>query len=199
MHRRRHRTRITFPSTTPVAWDQEPGLPCWDVLQTKKGSGMLPGWRGTHTRPTHRPSWVGAEMDPKVGGEPSTALGSPWLVRPSSRTLSGEGLGSRGGDVSSDTSSHLSIGDGRDGSCRVSAHARQQLLQVLSCPGHPASQLRHHLAGKGPSSGKQLGVQVTHFAQGNMGSQPVQPVPAAQPQRGRADVSQHQPSSHRGV
>lgn len=54
-------------------------------------------------------------------------------------------------------SSHLSVRDGRDGSRRVSAHARQQLLQVLSCPGHPASQLGHHLAEKGLSSGKQLG------------------------------------------
>lgn len=102
MHRRRHRTRITFPSTTPVAWDPELGLPCWDVLQTKKGAGVLPGWRGTHTRPTHRPSWVGVEMHPKVGREPSTTLESPWLVRPSSRTLPGLGLGSRGGDVSTD-------------------------------------------------------------------------------------------------
>lgn len=150
--------------------------------------------RGTHTRPTHWPSWVGAEMDPKVGGEPSTPLGSPWLVRPSSRTLSGVGLGSRGGDVSTD-SPHLPVRDGRDGSRRVSAHARQQLLQVLSCPGHPASQLRHHLAGQGPSSGGQLGVQVTHFAQGKTGSQALQPR-ASSTGRGRADVSQHRP---RGV
>lgn len=83
MHRRRHRTRITFPSTTPVAWDQELGLPRWDVLQTKKGVGMLPGWRGTHTRSTHRPSWVKAATHPKVSGEESsTTLRSPWLVRP---------------------------------------------------------------------------------------------------------------------
>lgn len=53
-------------------------------------------------------------------------------------------------------SSHLSVRDGCDGSRRVSAHTRQQLLQVLSCPGHLASQLGHHLAGKGLSSGKQL-------------------------------------------
>lgn len=202
MHRRRHRTRITFPSTTPVAWDQELGLPCWDVLQTKKGVGMLPGWRGTHTRSTHMPSWVKAAMHPKVwGAEPSTTLRSPWLVRPSSRTLSGMGLGSRGGHVFTDTSFHLSVGDGRNGSCRVSAHARQQLLQVLSCPGHLASQLGHHLAGKGPSSAKRLGwvCAGSHFAQGNMGSRPLQPcasstapamqgrnepAPAQQPQRG---------------
>lgn len=50
MHRRRHRTRITFPSTTPVAWDQELGLPCQEVpvLLARQGAGVLPGWRG-HT------------------------------------------------------------------------------------------------------------------------------------------------------
>lgn len=51
MHRRRHRTRITFPSTTPVAWDQEPELPRWEVpvLPARQGAGVLPGQRGdTH-------------------------------------------------------------------------------------------------------------------------------------------------------
>lgn len=51
MHRRRHRTRITFPSTTPVAWDQELGLPHQRVpmFPANQGHGMLLGWRGdTH-------------------------------------------------------------------------------------------------------------------------------------------------------
>uniref|UniRef100_A0A8C7A0I7 Target of EGR1 protein 1 n=1 Tax=Nothoprocta perdicaria TaxID=30464 RepID=A0A8C7A0I7_NOTPE len=56
--------------------------------------------------------------------------------------------GSRGHSssaTSAHTGSHLPVRDGRDGSRRVSAHSRQQLLQLLSRPGHPASQLGHHL------------------------------------------------------
>lgn len=51
------------------------------------------------------------------------------------------------GDVSppATESSHLPVGDGSDGSCRVAAHSWQKFLQLLSCPGHLAGQLGHHL------------------------------------------------------
>lgn len=58
MHRRRHRTRITFPSTTPVAWNQEPGLPRREVpvLPVLQAAGLLPGQRGdTQADPQAKP------------------------------------------------------------------------------------------------------------------------------------------------
>lgn len=71
-------------------------------------------------------------------------------------------------------SSHLPIRDGRDGSRRISAHSRQQLLQVLSRPGHLASELRHHLGERGLRSGEQLGCMLAiHFTHSRMRSQPL--------------------------
>lgn len=63
MHRRRHRTRITFPSTTPVAWDQKLRLPRQEVpmLPARQGAEVPPGQRGEHMRPIHRPSWAVGE------------------------------------------------------------------------------------------------------------------------------------------
>lgn len=193
-HRRRHRTRITFPSTTPVAWHQELALPCWFVLGTKKGAGMLPGWRGTHTRPTHRSRWVGAVMHPKVGGEPNTTLGSPWLVRPSSRScqewetcpLSPALTCPYEMDAMAPAVYRPTPGSSF---CRSSA-----VLGIRPASSDTTWQ------GRGQAQGSSWGghVQGTHFACGKMGSQPLQPyasstaparqgrhepAPAQQPQR----------------
>lgn len=84
MHRRRHRTRITFPSTTPVAWSQELGLPRWEVPVLPALHPRLLGCsqgRGETHRLTHRPSWAVGEKHRKKGRSPSQAQpgGAPGL------------------------------------------------------------------------------------------------------------------------
>lgn len=79
MHRRRHRTRITFPSTTPVAWDQELRLLRQEVpvLPARQGAGLLPGQRGdTHeVDPQTELDW-GSKTHRKAGESQSPA--QPW-------------------------------------------------------------------------------------------------------------------------
>ena len=191
MHRRRHRTRITFPSTTPVAWDQELGLPCQEVPGTA-GSWGAPRMEGgpPRGRPTGQVGWWARRSTRQGRAGAKHSPGEPPAVRPSGRTHQGWRAETR----PPPPGSHLPVRDGRDGSRRVSAHSRQQLLQVLGRPGHPAGQLRHHLAERGQGQGSSWGARV----------QPVLPAvrrdPGAsgtRPQRGRADGCQ--PTGCRGL
>lgn len=172
MHRRRHRTRITFPSTTPVAWDQKLGLPCQEVpvLPARQGAEVPPGQRGEHMRPTHRPSWAVGETQGRARAKHSP--GEPPACETQQQDPARSGAGRQRAETHPPMpSSHLPIRDGRDGSCRVSAHSWQQLLQVLSRPGHLAGQLGHHLGERGLRSGEQLGcVRVIHFTHNRTGS-----------------------------
>lgn len=174
------------------------GITTLGCAPNKEGSWDAPRMeRDTHEVNPQTKLGEGCDTSQSVGGRVKHNPEEPLACE----TLSGIGPGSRGADVFTGTSSHLSIRDGCNGSRRVSTHARQQLLQVLSCPGHPASQLGHHLAGKGLSSAKQWGgcVQVPILPMGRWDPSLCSLVPAAQPQQCRAEMSQHQPSSHRGV